>query len=102
MWALQGGADPFVGDRATAQGEDARFGLAQQLECDPLLGLPECGFAVLGEHALDRLAQPLLHDRVDVDRLRAERLRQAAGSGRLAGAHEADAGYGRRHAIRSS
>ena len=109
----QGRADSFVADRASAEGQHSGLRVVEQLERDLLLGGAERGLAVLGEHPLDRLAQPLLDHPVDVHRGPAEGLGQAARGGRLAGAHEADAGHaalgepvvvdqGRRHWIRSS
>ena len=65
-------------------------GVAEQLERDALLGRPERGLSVRGEHLGDRLAEPLVDHLVDVDRDRAERLRRGPGGGRLAGAHEPD------------
>ena len=104
---------PFVPYRPAAEGQHAGLWPVQQRERHLLLGGAEGGLAVLGEHALDRLAQPLLDHAVDVRMRGAEELGQAAGGRRLARAHEADAheralrgrspaGYPRRHAIRSS
>ena len=77
----------------------------EQLERHPLLDLTEARLAVLGEHRRDRLAEPLLDHRVDIDRLHVKRGGGAARCGRLPGAHEADADERRRQpplqAIRS-
>jgi hypothetical protein len=109
----QRSADSFVTDRATAERDHAHLRRVQKLQGDVLLGAAERRLAVLGEHALDRLAEPLLDHAVDVDRDRTELVRGASGGGRLARAHESDAddlavsdwacsGYRGRHAIRSS
>ena len=105
--------DSLVTDRAATEREHTRLPRIEELQGDLLLDGAERRLAVLGEHALDRLAEPLLDHGVDVDGDRAELVRGAAGCGRLAGAHESDAddpapagaaplGYRRRHAIRSS
>ena len=94
-------ADRRGPDRATAQ-RDHRGAGSEQLERHPLLDIAETRLAVLGEHRRDRLAEPLLDHRVDVDRLDVERVGGAARGGRLAGAHEADADERRRQRPRQA
>ncbi len=85
------GANRRVGDRPPAESEDGRGRPVQKLQREPFLGRPEGRLSVLGEDALDRLAQLLLDHLIDVDRLDAEPSGDAQGRRRLAGAHEADA-----------
>lgn len=80
-----------MSDRAAAQRQHLGLAGSEQLQGDFLLDLAERRLAVLGEYALDRLAEPLLDRDVDVNVGGAERLRGAPGGGRLAGAHEPDA-----------
>jgi hypothetical protein len=97
------------GDSAAAERHDRAGRRREQLAHDLLLELAERALAVRREVVVDALAEPLLDDRVGVDRAPAERRRDRTRGGRLAGAHEADEGeralaYGRRrfHPIRSS
>ena len=87
----QGGPDALVANRATAQRQHLRACRCEELERHLLLHRAEFRLAVLGEHPVDRLAEPILDHAVDVDGGRAERPRGALGRGRLAGAHEPDA-----------
>jgi shikimate kinase len=85
LWAASASGDypVFVGPRLLG---------VEQLGRDPLLLGPEDRLAVLGEHALDRLSEPLLEHRVDVDRLQPQQLGRAPGRRALARPHEADEG----------
>jgi hypothetical protein len=57
------------GAAAQCQHLGARGGspVLEQLDRDPLLGLPEGVLAVLGEDPVDRLAEPVLDLVVDID-----------------------------------
>jgi hypothetical protein len=51
---LERRANTLVPDRPATERQHAGLGRIEQLERHPLLGGPERGLAVLGEHALDR------------------------------------------------
>lgn len=84
-------AHPLVNNGTATEREHLRLTGGEQLERHPLFGRSESRLSVLREHRGDRFTQPLLEDLVDVERVCAERPRDAAGSGRLPGAHETDA-----------
>ena len=90
----------------TAQSDDPSVAAGQQLAHHLLLACAKGSLTVAIEVLLDRLAQRSLELAVGVDGARSQLGRKGTGTGRLAGAHEADedecAVYAPLHPIRST
>ena len=100
-------AHALGGECSAAEGDHPGIRPLEQLQHHLFLARAKGGLPLAVEERLDRLAEPLLHQAIRIERLGSQPGGQRPRAGRLAGPHEANenqgpAGYPRLQPMRSS